>query len=126
MCSSPNPHILYVDDNHDACEMMGIFLHSADNSLEVTAVSTAQKALTLIDNQPIALFILDSSLPEMSGVELCRLIRETDTQTPIIFYSGMTREIDRNEAFAAGANEYLTKPNDLEKLPETAKRLLNI
>ena len=42
-------------------------------------------------DQPISLFILDYSLPEMSGIELCRRIRQTDSQTPIMFYSGMAQ-----------------------------------
>ena len=105
--------------------MIGFLLHSADDSYDVTAVSSAQKAITLMENQSIALFILDYALPEISGVELCRMIRQTDSETPIILYSGMTRELDRHEALTAGATEFLIKPNDLERLVETVSRLMN-
>lgn len=122
---SPNPCILFVDDDQDSCEMIGLLLHFADDSYAVTAVSTAQKALALMESQSVDLYILDYALPEMAGVELCRRIRQTDLQTPILFYSGMAREVDRDEAMAAGATEYLVKPNDLDRLEETVKRLLN-
>jgi DNA-binding response OmpR family regulator len=125
MCSSPNPRILYVDDDPDACEMISLLLSLADDSFEVTAVSSAQSALNLIDNQAIALVILDYVLAGMSGVELCQRIRQTDSEIPIMFYSGMSREIDRSLALAAGANEYLVKPNDLDIFTDTAKRLLD-
>jgi DNA-binding response OmpR family regulator len=124
MCNSSNPRILYVDDDRDACEMMGLILQLDDDSYQFSAVTTAQKALVLMKEQPISLFILDSALPEMSGIELCRLIRQIDSQIPIMFYSGMVREIDREAAFKAGANEYLIKPNDLDRFTDTVKQLL--
>ncbi len=122
---SPNPCIVYVDDNRDSLEMIELMLRMDDDSYRVSTVSTADKALALLESQPIDLYILDYSLPEMSGAELCRRIRQTDSRTPILFYSAMAREIDREKAMAAGATEYLIKPNDLEKLTETVGRLLN-
>jgi len=120
-----NPRILYIDDDKDSCEMIGLMLNLADDSYEIMTASTAGKALTLIESQPFDLYILDHRLPVMTGVELCRQLRENNSQTPIIFYSAMAREIDRREAMAAGATEYLVKPNDLDKFTETVKRLLN-
>ena len=122
---SPNPRIVYVDDNRDSLEMIDLMLRMADDSYQVSTVSTAHKALALQESQPIDLYILDYFLPEMSGAELCRRIRQTDSRTPILFYSAMAREIDREKAMVAGATEYLVKPNDLEKLTETVERLLN-
>jgi len=121
---SPNPRILYVDDNKDSCEMISLMLHLADDSYQVSTVST-QQSLALIESQSVDLYILDYALPEMTGIELCRRIRQTGSQTPVLFYSAMARETDRNEAIAAGATEYLVKPNDLDKLTETIKRLLD-
>lgn len=122
---SPNPHILCVDDDDDFCELISLMLSLEDDSYAVTAVSTAREALALTESQSFDLYILDYALPEMTGVELCRKIRQTDSQTPILFYSAMAREIDRKKALAAGATEYLVKPNDLERLTETVKRHLN-
>ena len=117
--------ILYVDDDSDACEMLKFLLELEDKSYEVTSVSTIPKALALIENQTFELYILDQQMPEMTGVELCRLIRQTKPQIPVVFYSAMARDTDRQAALAAGANEYLVKPNDLEKLTDTVKKLLS-
>ena len=124
MCNSTNPRILYVDDDRDACELIGLMLSLEVPGCEVTAVSTVPKALAIIKKEPLALFILDYVLPEMTGVEMCRLIRRTDAQTPILFYSAMARAVDREAAMTAGATEYLIKPDDLDKFTATVRRLL--
>ena len=124
MYNSTNPRILYVDDDRDACELIGLMLSLEVPGCEVTAVSTVPKALAIIKNEPLALFILDYVLPEMTGVEMCRLIRRTDAQTPILFYSAMARAVDREAAMTAGATEYLIKPDDLDKFTATVRRLL--
>lgn len=61
----------------------------------------------------------------MTGVELCRRIRKTDSETPILFLSGRMRSSDCKVAPAAGVNEYLLLPVELTKLTETIKQLLN-
>lgn len=120
----PKPYILYVDDDADSCEMISIMLQLADGRYAITAVETAQKALNVLSIQKFDLYILDYHLPEMGGVELCQKIRQTDLITPILFYSAMARKIDKKEALAAGATEYLVKPNDLDRLVRTVERLL--
>ena len=95
--------------------MIGLMLGLANENYRVSTAATAQEALALIKTEPIDLLILDNILPEMTGVELCRMIREKNSQLPIMFYSAMARKIDREKAMAAGANEYLVKPNDLDR-----------
>lgn len=122
---SPNRLILYVDDDEDSCEMIGLMLHLEDNNYQVITVSAVGRALDLMRKQSFDLYIFDYALPEMTGVELCRTIRQTDSQTPVLLFSAMAREIDKAEALAAGANEYLVKPDDLERFTEVTRRLLN-
>ena len=117
--------ILYVDDDSDACEMLKFLLELEDERHDVTSVSTIPTALALIEGQTFDLYILDQQMPLMTGIEICRLIRQTKPQIPVVFYSAMARDADRHAALAAGANEYLVKPNDLEKLTDTVKKLLN-
>jgi DNA-binding response OmpR family regulator len=121
----PSYKILYVDDNQDSCEMVNMMLTYANPDYVVTSAETADKALALIDSQAFDLYIFDYGLPQMSGVELCQYIRQYDTETPILFFSAMARPSDRDEGLASGATEYLVKPNDIEKLTDTVKRLLN-
>lgn len=61
----------------------------------------------------------------MSGVELCRHIRQSDIKTPILFFTAKAYPDDREAAMQAGASAYLIKPNDFDKFKETVKRLLD-
>jgi two-component system, OmpR family, copper resistance phosphate regulon response regulator CusR len=111
-------NILFVDDDNDTCEMMCLLLMLNISDCEVLSAQTAAEALALIKTQSFDIYILDYLLPDMTGLDLCDQIRQTDGQTPIMFYSGMTHIVDKESAKAAGANEFLVKPDDLEKLPE--------
>jgi DNA-binding response OmpR family regulator len=122
---SPNPRILYVDDDIDSCEVICWMLNLEDERYATTLVSSAFEAITLIENQPFDLFILDYALPEMSGVDLCRRIRCMDSQTPVMFYSAMAGEEARRQALTQGATEYLVKPDDIDEFCPTVKMLLN-
>ena len=114
--------ILLVDDDEESCQMMSILLSLNDRSIDVVSAGTAAEALNLIEREKFDLLILDYWLPDATGVNLCHRIREFDTQTPIVFYSGMARETDRRSATGAGADAYLVKPNDLDRLPEIVHR----
>jgi CheY-like chemotaxis protein len=60
----------------------------------------------------------------MDGMALCRRLRDRGRQGPIIFFSAMVQPADREYCLAAGADEFLTKPAELEKLIPTVERLL--
>jgi len=117
--------ILLVDDDKDTCEVMSVLLTLENSDYEVISANTADDALALIGIKKFDIYILDSLLYGMSGVELCARIRQTDEQTPIMFYSGFEETNYIRNAKAAGANEYLVKPNDLDKLSETVEHYLN-
>jgi DNA-binding response OmpR family regulator len=91
----------------------------------IKSASTATEALALSRTHSFDLYILDYRMPDMSGIELCSVIRQTDKQTPIMFFSAMARDIDRKAAIVAGASDYLVKPNDLNRLTKTVKELLS-
>ena len=116
--------ILYVDDDSDSCEMISLLLCHAGEEYSVTTVTTAEEALIFMESRTFDLYILDLWLPKMNGVELCRRIRKRDPNTPVLFFSALARPADRIQAEAAGANDYLIKPNDLDKFENTVKRLL--
>jgi CheY-like chemotaxis protein len=105
--------------------MLKELLNSSETNYEVTAVETAAEGLMIDGRSPFDLYILDMWLPGMDGMALCRRLRDRGRTAPIIFYSAMVQPADRDYCLAAGADEFLTKPKDLEKLPETVARLLN-
>ena len=119
-----SPRILFVDDNEDTCELINFMFKQADNRYAVTTASSARKAVNFIESETFDLYILDYRLPEISGVDLCRQIRRRDSKTPVLFFSAAAHPVDSDEAFKAGATEYLVKPDDLFRLTETVENLL--
>lgn len=93
------------------------------SGIEVKAVATAAQALESIQTSCFDLYLLDACLPDIDGFELCRRLRERDSQTPILFFSGATCEADRERGIDAGANAYLVKP-EIGELAETITRFV--
>jgi len=110
-----------VDDDEDACEVLSLLLNSV--AIDATCARSAAAAWKLIKRRKWDLFILDSWLPGIDGVAFCQEIREFDSETPILFYSGAAYDTDKQMAFAAGANDYATKP-DVEGLMEKVLALI--
>ena len=118
--------ILVVEDNRDSRDMVRTLLSESRNDYEVTAVETAAEALALDGHKPFDLYVLDIWLPGMDGLGLCRRLRERGRTQPIIFFSAMVQTADRKYVLAAGANEFLVKPNDIDNFLPTVARLLTI
>ena len=116
--------ILCVDDDKDGCEMICVFLQTYNPSFTVTPARSANDALKAIESEKFDIYIIDNWLGDSSGVEMCRDIRMTDPITPVILYSAVAGSTEIKEGLAAGANEYLLKPNDLPNLGPTIEKLL--
>jgi two-component system, OmpR family, response regulator RegX3 len=114
--------ILCVDDNDDTCFMLTALFGQLD--YETVAAHSVADALALARSKQFDLYVIDYRFPDGTGVELCRKIREFDSRTPILFFSGDAFESQKQEAFFAGAQEYLSKPGDLNEMAETVHRLL--
>jgi DNA-binding response OmpR family regulator len=108
------PRVLYVEDHEDTRELVTLVLEQ--KSYEVVTGSTIKSGVALAYSQEFDLYLLDSWLPDGSGLDLCRLIREFDKETPILFYSAAAYEIDRVEAIRSGAQAYLIKPSHPSEL----------
>lgn len=108
------PRVLYIEDHEDTRELVTLVLEQ--KCYEVVTGATIQNGVALACSQHFDLYLLDSWLPDGSGLELCRLIREFDRATPILFYSAAAYEIDRAEAIKSGAQAYLIKPSHPSEL----------
>ena len=122
MYSQNNPRVLYIEDHEDTRELVTLVLEQ--KSYEVVTGSTIQSGVALACSQHFDLYLLDSWLPDGSGLELCRMIREFDTTTPILFYSAAAYEIDRVEAIKSGAQAYLIKPSHPSELSNLVTSLI--
>lgn len=114
--------ILYVDDHEDSAEMFRLILSSPDYHVEIA--KTMAEAIERAKSGSFDLYVLDKRLPDGSGTDLCRMLNDLTPGVPCIFYTGDAYEIHRQEAFAAGANAYVPKP-DIEKLINTVEKVLS-
>jgi DNA-binding response OmpR family regulator len=114
--------VLCIDDHEDTSEMLKLLLSQEDYEVE-TAVS-AKEALQLAQSKEFDLYVLDRYLPDLSGLDLCRELAKLTPGVSCIFYSGHAYEIHRSEAMAAGADDYVAKP-DIDKLIESVRQLLS-
>jgi DNA-binding response OmpR family regulator len=117
-----NQTVLCVDDDEDNNELFQ-FLFEQDG-YQVTVCSSADECLQIIRNDEFTAVILDYLLPDRDGLEVCREIRDSGVETPIIFYSGDTRETTSDAAIEAGADAFLVKPNDLMEVVQTVTKLV--
>jgi len=108
------PRVLYIEDHEDTRELVTLVLEQ--KCYEVVTGSTIKSGVALAASEKFDLYLLDSWLPDGSGLELCRQIREFDQATPIVFYSAAAYEIDRVEAIKSGAQAYLIKPSHPSEL----------
>ena len=116
---SPRKRVLCVDDHTDISALIKIMLGA--RGFEVIVANSCDQARKTADSEPFDLFLLDSRLPDGSGVDLCREIHGLYPETPVVFFSGVAFEAERRRGVQAGASEYLIKPNDLNRLGRTVE-----
>jgi DNA-binding response OmpR family regulator len=111
---TPSPVVLVVEDDPD---LRGLFRCQLDDAGYVVEVaSDGARAETRLERGGIDLVLLDRRLPRLDGLTLCRRIRERDADLPIIMLTADIKEAQRLEGFAAGADDYVTKPFSLGEL----------
>jgi DNA-binding response OmpR family regulator len=117
-----HPRILCIEDDVDTCDMLALSLEMS--GYEVVSAHSAAEGLDKTSGADFDIMLLDNRLPDQSGIELCRQIRELDPHTPIIFYSGDAYPKEIETAIHAGAQAYLVKPVDPNQLNKTLKKFL--
>ncbi|MFL6334231.1 MAG: response regulator transcription factor [Pyrinomonadaceae bacterium] len=111
-----------MEDNEDIGFMLTTILGRAGYDVSTAAGPT--EALEVARREHFDLFILDTTFKEGSGLDLCRALRESHPDTPVVFYSAAAFDSDRQAALLAGACAYVTKPGT-EELVEAVRRALD-
>ena len=111
----PSPkHVLVVDDNEDAAEMLAITLRAAGHTTR--QAFDGPTALRILESFEADVALLDLGLPAMDGYELAALIGAAHPTVRLIALTGYGQESDRERTRAAGFHEHLVKPADLERV----------
>lgn len=113
--------ILVVEDDEVAKEFLSDNLRA--DSYEVLTAESGKQAFSMLEARSCDLVLLDVILPDVSGYEFCRRLRESDggstridPELPIIMVSGRTSDADRVRGFARGADDYVSKPYSYQEL----------
>lgn len=118
------PKILVVDDEPDAVDLVAFNLKQA--GYEVTTAADGAEALRKARLVVPELIILDLMLPEMDGLEVCKLLRRdpATAPVPIIMLTARAAELDRILGLELGADDYITKPFSPRELVLRVKNVL--
>jgi two-component system response regulator MprA len=111
---TPQALVLIVDDDPELRKFLAGEL--AAEGYGVETAGTGQQALTRIREGALDLVVLDWTLPDFSGVEVCRRMRGTGVGTAVLMLTARDDVRERVEALDAGADDYLTKPFSIEEL----------
>ena len=122
--ASPARRILAVDDHPDILLLVELTLRRA--GFEVETAAHPGRVEALLDRSPFDAVILDLSLPEISGMEILRRLRESarHRDLPVMILSAHGESADRVRGLREGANDYLTKPFEPEELLLRVKNLV--
>lgn len=111
--------ILIVDDERDIREIISFNLSKA--GYQCLSANNGRQALTLLEQQGVDLLLLDVMMPEMSGFDVARAIRNDEItgipyDLPIIFLTALGEEADKLHGFSIGADDYIAKPFSVREL----------
>jgi two-component system phosphate regulon response regulator PhoB len=105
-----NARILVVEDEADLAELVSFNLEQA--GFEVRTAGDGRTALSMIASDVPDLVVLDIMLPDLSGIEVCRRIRQqaATAKLPVVMLTARGEEVDRVIGFEVGADDYVVKP----------------
>jgi len=116
--------ILIVEDDRDIADLVGRYLEKAGFAVEIQG--SGRGALTSIAAQPPDLLVLDLMLPQVDGLEICRVVRgnEKTASMPIIMLTARAEESERIVGLELGADDYIAKPFSPNELVARVRALL--
>jgi len=115
-------HILVADDDKKTANQFRTSLEA--EGYTVSVAENGEAALKIIDKEYIDLVIIDTVMPKMDGFEFTKTLREVNNNMPILMVSSKHKREDIIHGFAAGTDDYMIKPVDIEEMVLRIKALL--
>ncbi|TPH14444.1 response regulator transcription factor [Litorilituus lipolyticus] len=106
--------VLIVEDEHDIAQLIKV--HLQELALNVDICHDGETALNLALTNEYQAIILDVMLPKLSGLDVCRQVRDAKPLLPILMLTSRTSETDRVLGLELGADDYMTKPFSVREL----------
>ncbi|MES2519649.1 MAG: response regulator transcription factor [Bacteroidota bacterium] len=119
---SNNKRILVVEDELKVATFIRKGLQT--QSFEATIAADGEEAKKYFVEEPFDLIILDLNLPDMSGLDVCKFVREQNTRIPILMLTALGTVADKLSGFEVGTDDYMVKPFDFMELLVRVKALL--
>lgn len=117
-----HPKLMVVEDDPDILILVEKILH--EENYDVIKASTAEEALTLMQETLPTAMVVDINLPGMNGLDLCKQVKTQHPEIPILFLSGLTDELDKVLGLELGAEDYITKPFTIREFKARIKVML--
>jgi DNA-binding response OmpR family regulator len=121
--------ILCVDDNPDSIEVIKYKLQSSKQfEFEVLEAFSGEEAIEIVSKEPVDIVLLDVIMPRIDGFEVCRRIKKIKGAEflPVILVTAREDIDSKLTGFKSGADDYISKPFDLQELEARIKSLLHI
>lgn len=118
------PEILLVEDEAHIANGLKFNLELEGHAVTLVKDGMEAKRLLIDEQGAFDLIILDLMLPGMSGLDLCRGLRKTGNITPVLMLTARSQPLEKIEGLRIGADDYVTKPFNLEELLARVETLL--
>ena len=115
-------HVLVIEDDRIVNQNISILLRR--EGIITESVYTGREGLELIKLYEYDLILLDLMLPDMTGADVLKQIRQANNMTPVLILSGINMPTKKVECFSMGADEYMTKPYDRSELVARVKAII--
>ena len=113
--------VLLVEDEENLASLVQAYLEQ--EGYRVVSVTTGAEALRALETEPVRLVVLDLSLPDMDGLDVCRQMR-TRSAVPVVMLTARDEEADRLAGLESGADDYIGKPFSPKELVARMKAVL--
>jgi two-component system phosphate regulon response regulator OmpR len=124
MADQSKPHILIVDDDIRILKLLKQFL--LQNGYLVSTATSSKEAEIYLNEFIFDLVMLDVMMPEVTGIEFARTIKENKIHVPIILLTALSEPEDKVKGLEAGADDYITKPFEAKELLLRTKKLIDL
>lgn len=115
-------NILIVDDNVRIRNLIDIYLRR--EGFSTLKAQDGLEVMSILENQQIDLIIADVMMPKMDGYDMLKVLRDNKIDIPVLMATAKTEFADKRRGFELGADDYMTKPLDMEEMTLRVKALL--